>query len=141
MSNLAKKQKVATEQTATMTVVKEMPANGKTVVIEEAAAEMVEKTEPVVKINPVVSLEKRVERVEELTIIIDKWRKLQEARKGLTAFKLGADGLSSTLTLKDSSGQTFSTSNNVAVEAALLNIRQVLNEKIADAENEINFSM
>ncbi len=141
MSNLAKKQNVATEQTATMTVVKEMPANGKTVLIEEAAAEVVEKPEPVVKINPVVSLEKRVERVEELTIIIDKWRKLQDARKGLTAFKLGADGLSSTLTLKDSSGQTFSTSNNVAVEAALLNIRQVLNEKIAEAENEINFSM
>ncbi len=141
MSNLAKKQDVATEKTATMTVVKEVPANGKTVAIEEAAAEVVEKIEPVVKINPVVSLEKRVERVEELTIIIDKWRKLQEARKGLTSFKLGADGLSSTLTLKDSSGQTFSTSNNVAVEAALLNIRQVLNEKIADAENEINFSM
>jgi len=141
MSNLAKKQDVATEKTATMTVVKEVPANGKTVLIEEVVAEVVEKTEPVVKINPVVSLEKRVERVEELTIIIDKWRKLQEARKGLTAFKLGADGLSSTLTLKDSSGQTFSTSNNIAVEAALLNIRQVLNEKIADAENEINFSM
>jgi len=141
MSNLAKKQPVVAGEKTTMTVVKEIPANGKTVVIEEAAAEVVEKTEPVVKINPVVSLEKRVERVEELTIIIDKWRKLQEARKGLTAFKLGADGLSSTLTLKDSSGQTFSTSNNVAVEAALLNIRQVLNEKIADAENEINFSM
>ncbi len=141
MSNLAKKQNVATEQTATMTVVKEMPANGKTVQIEETTAEVVAEIPSVVKVNPVVSLEKRVERVEELTIIIDKWRKLQDARKGLTAFKLGADGLSSTLTLKDSSGQTFSTSNNVAVEAALLNIRQVLNEKIADAENEINFSM
>jgi len=137
MSNLAKKQEVATVNTATMTLVKEVPANGKTVVMEEVVAEAA----PEVKVNPVVSLEKRVERVEELTIIIDKWRKLQEARKGLTAFKLGADGLSSTLTLRDSSGQTFSTSNNVAVEAALLNIRQVLNEKIADAENEINFSM
>ncbi len=141
MSNLAKKQNVATEQTATMTVVKDVPANGAKVVIKEATAEVVAEIPPVVEVKPVVSLEKRVERVEELTIIIDKWRKLQDARKGLTAFKLGADGLSSTLTLKDSSGQTFSTSNNVAVEAALLNIRQVLNEKIADAEKEINFSM
>ncbi len=145
MSNLAKKQTVATVETATMTVVKDVAANGAKVGIEETTAEVV--TEVVAEIPPVVipkpalSLEKRVEKVEELTIVIEKWRKLQDARKGLNAFKLGADGLSSTLTLKDSSGQTFSTSNNVAVEAALLNIRQVLNEKIADAENEINFSM
>ncbi len=141
MSNLAKKSDVATEKNATMTVVKEVPANGKTVQIEEAVAEVVAPAPPVVKVNPVISLEKRIEKVEELTIVIDKWRKLQDARKGLTTFRLGADGLSSTLTLKDSNGQTFSTSNNIAVEAALLNIRQVLNEKIADAEKEINFSV
>jgi hypothetical protein len=146
MSNLAKKQDVATEKTATMTVVKEVPANGKTVVIEEATAVVVEEevkevVKPAEKVAPVITLDRRIEKVEELNITIAKWRGLQAARKGLTNFRLGTDGLSSTLTLKDADGQPFSTSNPVVVEAALQHIRQVLNEKIAEAETEINFSV
>lgn len=145
MSNLAKKQDVAPEK-ATMAVVKETPANGAAVVIEEASAEVVadvvaEVVKPVEKVNPVVTLDKRIEKVEELNITIAKWRQLQVARKGINNFRLGADGLSSTLSLKDADGQPFTTSNPVVVEAALSHIRQVLNEKIAEAENEINFSM
>jgi len=150
MSNLAKKQDVATEKTATMTVVKEVPANGKTVVIEETVAEVVTEVVkpeiapviiPEVKAAPAPNLNQRIEKVEELNITIAKWRSLQVARKGITNFRLGADGLSSTLSLKDADGQPFTTSNPVVVEAALAHIRQVLNEKIAEAENEINFSM
>lgn len=142
MSNLAKKQNVATEQTATMTVVKEASGNGKTVLIEEAAAEVVEEViKPAEKVAPVITLERKMEKVEELNITIAKWRGLQAARKGLINFRLGTDGLSSTLTLKDADGQPFSTSNPVVVEAALQHIRQVLNEKISEAENEINFTV
>lgn len=142
MSNLAKKQNVATEQTATMTVVKEASGNGKTVLIEESAAEVVEEViKPAEKVAPVITLERKMEKVEELNITIAKWRGLQAARKGLTNFRLGTDGLSSTLTLKDADGQPFSTSNPVVVEAALQHIRQVLNEKITEAENEINFTV
>ena len=142
MNSTAKKLETAPEKAATMTVVKEVPANGKTVVIEEATAVVVEEVvKPVEKVAPVITLDRRIERVEELNITIAKWRGLQAARKGLTNFRLGTDGLSSTLTLKDADGQPFSTSNPVVVEAALQHIRQVLNEKISEAENEINFSM
>ena len=137
MSNLAKKQNVATEQTATMTIVKEVPANGKTVVIEEAVAEV--KPEP--KPEPVISVERRIEKVEELKITIRKYQQLQDARKGLTNFRLGSDGMSATLTLKDADGTPYSISNPVVVEAALNHIRQVLNEKIFETEKEINFSV
>ena len=133
-----------------MTVVKEVPANGKSVVIEEAVAEVlaeVVKPEdapviiPEVKAAPAPNLNQRIEKVEELNITIAKYRALQLARKGITNFRLGTDGLSATLQLKDADGQPFTTSNPVVVEAALAHIRQVLNEKIADCENEINFSI
>jgi hypothetical protein len=39
--------------------------------------------------NPVLTLEKRIRKVEELNIIIEKWRKLNEAKKNLTGFQLG----------------------------------------------------
>ena len=142
MNSTAKKLDAAPEKTATMTVVKEVSGNGKTVKIEEATAVVVEEVvKPVEKVAPVITLDRRIERVEELNITIAKWRGLQAARKGLTNFRLGTDGLSSTLTLKDADGQPFSTSNPVVVEAALAHIRQVLNEKISEAENEINFSV
>jgi hypothetical protein len=113
-----------------------------TVAVEEAEAEVVkEEVKPVAKVAPVITLDRRIERVEELNITIAKWRALQVARKGITNFRLGSDGMSSTLTLKDADGTPFSTSNPVVVEAALAHIRQVLNEKIAEAETEINFSV
>ena len=150
MSNLARKQNVATDQTATLTVVKEVPANGKTMVIEEATAEVVAEVvapevapviAPEVKLEPVISVERRIEKVEELKITIRKYQQLQEARKGLTSFRLGSDGMSATLTLKDADGTPFSTSNPVVLETALNHIRQVLNEKIHETEKEINFSL
>ena len=141
MSNLAKKQNVATEQTATMEIVKPAPSNGSAVKIEEAVAEVVaEEKAPVIvpevkaEVKAVVlpNLSQRIEKVEELNITIAKYRALQLARKGITNFRLGADGLSSTLQLKDADGQPFTTSNPVVVETAVAHIRQVLNEKIAE---------
>ena len=36
----------------------------------------------------VLAIEKRIQKVEELTIVIDKWRKLTEARKNMKSFSL-----------------------------------------------------
>jgi hypothetical protein len=78
-----------------------------TAAVEEAEAEVVkeevkpvEEIKPVMKVAPVITLERKMEKVEELNVTIEKWRKLQVARKGLTNFRLGSDGLSSTLSLK-----------------------------------------
>lgn len=147
MSNLAKKQTVATE-TATLTVVKEIPANGKTVVIEEAVAEVVPEVKeevktpaPVIKPVPVLTLEQKLEKIDELNRIIAKYQRLQEARKNLNTFKIGSDGLNLTITIKDASGQEFKTSHNIVVETVLSSVRQILNERISDVEKDITFTV
>lgn len=89
--------------------------------------------------NSILSLEKRIQRVEELTIVINKWRQLNEAKKNLNGFKLGADGLSSTVVIKDVSGQEFKTSHNIVVETVLKTVQGVLETKIAEVEEQINF--
>lgn len=89
--------------------------------------------------NPILSLEKRIQKVEELNIVIEKWRKLYEARKNLTGFKLGADGLSSTVVIRDVSGQEFKTSHNIVVETVLKTVMDVLDQKITEVEEQINF--
>ena len=90
--------------------------------------------------NPILSLEKRIQKVEELSIVIEKWRKLNEAKKNLNGFKLGADGLSSTVIIRDVSGQEFKTSHNIVVETVLGTVQGVLDEKIAEVEEQINFT-
>ena len=90
--------------------------------------------------NPILSLEKRIQKVEELNIVIEKWRKLGEAKKNLNGFKLGSDGLSSTVVIKDVSGQEFKTSHNIVVETVLSTVKEVLDSKIAEVEEQINFA-
>jgi hypothetical protein len=105
---------------------------------EQKAQMEVVKDSPKVE-NAILSLEKRIQKVEELTIVIDKWRKLNEARKNLNGFKLGADGLSSTVVIKDVSGQEFKTSHNIVVETVLKTVKEVLDAKITEVEEQINF--
>lgn len=99
----------------------------------------VKKHEPVVE-NQVLSLEKRIQKVEELNIVIGKWRKLNDAKRNLNGFKLGSDGLSSTVVIRDVSGQEFKTSHNIVVETVLSTVKEVLDTKIAEVEEQINFA-
>ena len=118
-----------------MTTVAAKRTNGKA----DNAKMEVKKNEPVQE-NPILSLEKRIQKVEELSIVIEKWRKLGEAKKNLNGFKLGADGLSSTVIIRDVSGQEFKTSHNIVVETVLATVQGVLDEKIAEVEEQINFA-
>jgi len=88
----------------------------------------------------ILSLEKRIQKVQELNIVIEKWRKLNEAKKNLTGFKLGADGLSSTVIIRDVSGQEFKTSHNIVVETVLKSVQEILDVKIAEVEQQIDFA-
>ncbi len=101
----------------------------------------VKKAEPSKVENAILSLEKRIQKVEELNIVIEKWRKLNEVKKNLTGFKLGNDGLSSTITLKDAAGREFKTSHNLVVTPVLDTLQQVMDEKIAEVEEQINFGL
>ncbi len=118
-----------------MTTATAKKTNGKA----DSARLEVKKNTPVVE-NSILSLEKRIQKVEELSIVIEKWRKLNEAKKNLNGFKLGADGLSSTVIIRDVSGQEFKTSHNIVVETVLGTVQGVLDTKIAEVEEQINFA-
>ena len=126
MSNAATAQKTngksATEEKAVMEVVKTESSN---------SAKTAE--------NAILSLEKRIQKVQELNIVIDKWRKLQEARKNLNEFKLGNDGMNSTIIIRDAAGREFKTSQSIVFTTVLQTVQQVLDEKIAETEVQIDF--
>ena len=117
-------------------------SNGKAATEEKAVMEVVKTEQQQVKPaeNGVLSLEKRIEKVQELNIVIDKWRKLQEARKNLNEFKLGNDGMNSTIIIRDAAGREFKTSQSIVFTTVLQTVQQVLDEKIAETEVQINFA-
>ena len=89
--------------------------------------------------NPIISLEKRIQKVQNLTIVIEKWRKLNDAKQNLNEFQLGKDGLSATIALRDAAGREFKTSHNIVVTTVLETVQNVLDEKITEVEAQINF--
>ena len=56
-----------------------------------------------------LSLDEKIQRVEDLTLMIDRWRTLSESRRKLQTFQIGADSLSSVILLRDAAGNEFKT--------------------------------
>jgi hypothetical protein len=135
--------------TAVMEVVKadETAVIEEAVVVEEVKEDVKEEVKapapipaPVMKTVPAMTLEQKLEKVEELNRIIKKYELLNVARKNLNQFKVGTDGLNVSILIKDAAGNEFKTSHNVVVETVLTTVRQILNERIKDTEKDINFS-
>ena len=103
----------------------------------KASLEVVKKDEKVIVEVP--SLEKRVQKVEDLSMLIEKWRKLTETHRNLQTFSLGADGMGATVFLRDASGKEFKTSNTPVVSAVMDEIKSTLDEKIKEVEDQIKF--
>lgn len=103
----------------------------------KASLEVVKKDEKAVIEVP--SLEKRIQKVEDLSMLIEKWRKLTETRRNLQTFSLGADGMGATVFLRDASGKEFKTSNTPVVSAVMDEIKTTLDEKIKEVEDQIKF--
>jgi len=114
--------------------------------VEEIAPMMVVRIEePVAEIpasapKPELTLEQKINKVEDLSTVIEKWRKLIESRRNLQSFKLASDGMSNHLRLVDQvTGMEFKTHNTAVIETVLNVIRQTLDAKISDVEDQIRF--
>ena len=101
----------------TMTVVKEEK-------VEEAARKL--------------TLEERIQRVEDLSMLIDRWKTLNDSRRKLQTFQIGADSLSSVVSLKDANGNEFKTSNSAVISSVIDEMKRTLDVKIRDVEELIN---
>ena len=56
-----------------------------------------------------LSPEQRIQQVEDLSTLIEKWRKLTETSRNLQTFSLGSDSMGATVFLRDATGKEFKT--------------------------------
>ena len=115
--------------------------------VDEAVVATVELPEPVVltvvKPEPVqaprkLSLDERIQKVGDLSLLIDRYRILNESRRKLQTFQLGADGLSSSIQLRDAAGNEFRTSNSAVINTVIDEMKRTLDTKVREVEDLID---
>jgi len=85
-----------------------------------------------------LSLDEKIQRVEDLTLLIDRWRTLNESRRKLQTFQIGADSLSSVILLRDAAGNEFKTSNSSVITSVIDEMKRTLDVKVREVEEQIN---
>ena len=113
-----------------------------TVAAEVAEVKTAEVVMTVVKNEPEepkkLSLDEKIQRVEDLTMLIDRWRTLNESRRKLQTFHIGADSLSSIILLRDAAGNEFKTSNSAVITSVIDEMKRTLDVKVREVEEQIN---
>jgi hypothetical protein len=95
---------------------------------------------PVMKIaEPVLTLEQKIEKVENLKTLVDKREKLEASRKKLQSFVVGTNNFNENIVLTDENGNTFKTSNSEVFTKVVEAINSTLISKISEIEQEIRF--
>jgi hypothetical protein len=85
-----------------------------------------------------LTLDEKIQRVEDLTLLIERYRTLIESRRKLQTFQIGADSLSSTFNLRDGAGNEFKTSNSAVISAVIDEMKRILDAWVHDVEEQIN---
>ena len=98
---------------------------------------------PIVKIiEPVVvelTLDQKIEKVENLKTLIEKRELLEASRKKLNSFVVGTNQFSESIILSDENGNSFKTSNTEVFTKVVETIKSTLVSKIAEIEEQIKF--
>ena len=108
----------------------------------QTAAEKVETPAAIAPVpvpSLVLSIEQKIEKVENLKTLIDKREKLEASRKKLGAFVVGTNNFNENIVLTDENGNTFKTSNSEVFTRVVSVINQTLVEKITEIEKQIEF--
>ena len=107
--------------------------------IEEIKKPVIETPVPTPKPVPELTLEQKIEKVENLKLLIEKREILEESRKKLNAFVIGSPNFGENIKLTDEEGNTFHTSNTEVFTKVVATIKETLIDKIKEIETEIKF--
>jgi hypothetical protein len=121
------KSNVAEKITAVAEVVAEVVAAPVMTIVKDEPAEMKK-----------LSLEEKIQKVEDLSMMIERWRTLADSRRKLQTFQIGADSLSSVILLKDANGNEFKTSNSAVITSVIDEMKRTLDVKVREVEEQIN---
>ena len=152
MTNKNLARKTVSEEKDMLTNVKESEAPVLSIVTDETDERKEEVPAPEPANKPVATmkivekeevrkptLEEKIQKVEDLSLLIDRYRALAESRRKLQTFQIGADSMSSTILLRDAAGNEFRTSNSAVITTVIDEMKRTLDSKVREVETLINF--
>ena len=152
MTNKNLARKTVSEEKEVLTNVKESEAPVLSIVTDETDERKEEVPAPEPANKPVATmtivekeevrkptLEEKIQKVEDLSLLIDRYRALAESRRKLQTFQIGADSMSSTILLRDAAGNEFRTSNSAVITTVIDEMKRTLDSKVREVETLINF--
>ena len=89
--------------------------------------------------TPVMTLDQKIEKIENLKTLIEKREILEASRKKLNSFVVGANQFSENIILTDENGNKFQTSNSEVFSKVVSTINETLVSKISEIEKQIEF--
>jgi hypothetical protein len=132
-------------QAPVLTVVKHLPeaeSEDKPISEQPAPVVIAPLIAPIVEVKEEprkLTLDEKIQKVEDLTLLIERFKALAESRRKLQTFQIGADSMSSTILLKDASGNEFKTSNSAVITTVIEEMKRILDSKVREVETQINF--
>ena len=136
----------AVEKKAETETKEEVKKTSSVATLKEATPKIKEIKKPIIETpiptpKPVIelTLEQKIEKVENLKLLIEKREILEESRKKLNAFVIGSPNFGENIKLTDEEGNTFQTSNTEVFTKVVATIKETLIEKIKEIETEIKF--
>jgi hypothetical protein len=105
---------------------------------KEEEKEKTPKPEAAVK-NEVLPIEDRIFKVQQLGDLVEKHATLVDTKKKLDSFKLSSDGNRDTLSIRDSKGKEFITTNSAVIADVVETLKKSVAEKIDAVGKQIVF--
>ncbi len=105
----------------------------------EEVKPIVEKVELSAPPKPELTLDQKIEKIENLKTLIEKREKLEASRKKLNSFIIGSNNFNESIVLTDEHGNTFKASNSEVFAKVIDVINETLVEKITEVEEQIEF--
>ena len=126
---------------ATMTVLKDEVVEPKVETKVEPIVETIIKEELAKALPPekVLSLDERINKVENLQLLVNKRTKLVETRRDLEKFQIGSNNFNCSFQVKDSEGNLFSTTFTPGIKKVIEFLKASFDESVAEIEAQITF--
>jgi len=101
---------------------------------------IVVKKEEIVPADPKdLSLEQKIQKVENLQLVVNKRAKLVQTRNEIERFQIASNDFNCNLQMKDSDGNTFSTSFTPGIKKVIEFLKTSFDASISEVETHIKF--
>ena len=128
------------EAPAEMSVVKNVPEVKTPEVKIEAAVVTPPAPAPEEKKAPVLTLQERIQKVEDLSILVEKRSQLMNSLREISNFKLSSDAMSNRIQIRNAATQReFNTSNTEVISEIIDVVIRRIEAKVAEVDANITF--